>query len=166
MNASGMISTTDLIRAGWLHVMPRRRTDSAIGLMLLSLAVWALWMSFQPHPRVDLPRARWVLLACLLYLPTVFLIYHPYKCRREFTQRKDLHSPLRFQITEEGIGFHVQSTTLLRPWGDYHKWREGRAMFLLYFSDTLYQMMPKRFFSEPDDVDKFRTLLQQHVRKA
>lgn len=166
MKASGLIVPGDLVEAGWLHVLPRRKTDSVIGILFFLLASWALAVSFLQPDRLNMPRGRWVVVACLLYMGFSFGIYHPYKCRREYAQRKGLKRPVEFEASDAGIHSIVEATETLTPWNEFHKWREGRRIFLLYLSDTTYHMVPKRFFATVGDIEEFRGLLKKHIKEV
>jgi hypothetical protein len=61
-------------------------------------------------------------------------------------------------------GKNAQSLT---PWADYRKWTENGELFLLYQSDRLFQMMPKRAFASAEDMRELRDfLVAAGVRKA
>jgi hypothetical protein len=78
------------------------------------------------------------------------------KAKRVFRQQKALQR--LYEVSWDGGGLTVagessQSTT---RWSDFYKLRELDDLFLLYFSDALFLMIPKRAFPESDLVLKFR----------
>ena len=49
------------------------------------------------------------------------------------------------------------------PWSDLTKWREGEGLFLLYGSDLIFYVLPKRAFQDAAAVDAFRDLLSAKI---
>lgn len=45
-------------------------------------------------------------------------------------------------------------------WTDFLKYKVGKKMVLVYHSDALFQMFPKRWFSE-DEWQKFLDILRE-----
>ena len=87
----------------------------------------------------------------------------PYKCRRAYAQRKDLQRECTFLPSEEGLAFKSADTEGEKRWSDYLKWKEGKSVFLLYMSDNLYQLVPKRFFASEADIERFRDILTRKI---
>lgn len=53
-----------------------------------------------------------------------------------------------------------------KPWSDYLRWKEGGKCFLLYMSDNLFQIVPKRFFHSDSDIDTFREMLTMRIGRV
>jgi hypothetical protein len=49
------------------------------------------------------------------------------------------------------------------PWSDYVKWKENDHLFLLYVSDPVFHIVPKRYFGGADDVEKLRQILKAQI---
>ncbi len=94
------------------------------------------------------------------------LFWVPYKCRRAYEQRKDLHRECTFTPSDEGLSFKSVDVEGKKAWSDYLKWKEGKSVFLLYMSDNLYQLVPKRFFATGADIDAFRDTLSRRVKRS
>jgi len=164
VNASGTYTAEDLVWASWVHLRPRRSLAIA-GLILLALALGLTSITFvngNPH---EAGWERWVVPGFLLYFALAFGVGIPYKCRRAYQQRKDLQRPCTFCAQEEGLQFSTEGISGTKAWSDYVKWKEGRSSFLIYMSDNLYQVMPKRFLGSDTEVGAFRELLQRKVAR-
>ena len=161
----GTYTADDLVSAQWLHVRPRRSLR-VVGIVLAAVFCLAAVAMFLGPFASDLPWAKWLYLASLAYFPILFAVVIPYRTRRSFRQRKDLHRESSFCASEDGV--HVQSGDIqgLKPWSDYLKWKEGDKAFLLFMSDNMYQVVPKRFFDPESEVGGFRALLEKHVPRG
>lgn len=51
------------------------------------------------------------------------------------------------------------------PWDQLWKWKEGPSVLLLYYTDALYLILPKRCFST-EQVDAIRQTLKRHMRQV
>ena len=95
----------------------------------------------------------------------VFFVILPLNAKRIYRQQKWLQLPADIHVT--GESYHVKSefgeATL--PWKGFHKWKENRHLFLVYQSDILFHMWPKRCFPSPEAADEFRAILQRQIGK-
>jgi len=76
-----------------------------------------------------------------------------------------LQRPCTFYAQEEGLQFSTEGISGTKAWSDYVKWKEGGSGFLIYMSDNLYQVVPKRFLGSESDVNAFRELLRSKVAR-
>jgi hypothetical protein len=79
----------------------------------------------------------------------------PRRSRRLFAQQKNLQRPLRFSWDEQGLAWVNESGSGRTAWSDYIKWRENERVFLLYLSDVMFQMLPKRAFADGERLRAF-----------
>lgn len=85
----------------------------------------------------------------------------PWKVRRLHRQQKDLAFPFTYTWNAEFLEGQGVSGQSKRAWTNYHKFREDRHVFLLYHSDNLFEVFPKRWFSDNEQIDEFRRLASQ-----
>ena len=155
MTITGTYSLDDLLAGAWLHVR-RKLIVMALGLVFFAYAAYSL--------STEAPVwAFWLPVFFIVWFLAVIAIGIPYRCRREFEQRKDLRHPFTFTADEKGL--HINSSTLsaTKPWNDYLKWKEGQAVFLLYMSDRTFTIVPKRFFVSRADELAFGELVSGSV---
>lgn len=164
MNVRGIFTAEDLIAANLIHMRPRK-AYAVVGSILLVLAFAASVAGFVKTSAQDEWWSKWVGPGLLTYLALLFFMWMPYRARRHFRQRKDLQRECSFIPSDEGLEYTGPDGHSKKPWSDYLKWKEGRTHFLLYLADSYYQMVPKRFFTEPQQVDIFRSLLESKVRR-
>jgi len=79
----------------------------------------------------------------------------PRRARKLFAQQKNLQRPLRFGWDEQGLAWVNESGSGKTAWSDYLKWRENDRVFLLYLSDAMFQMLPKRAFADSERLHSF-----------
>ncbi|HEY4146086.1 YcxB family protein [Pinirhizobacter sp.] len=66
-------------------------------------------------------------------------------------------------VTSAGVAARTEQGNSVKPWSDYLKWKEGKSVFLLYLSDHMFQIVPKRFFAAHEDIDAFRNVIRQSI---
>jgi hypothetical protein len=162
----GTYSANDLFSATWVHLRPRR-SFAIIGLVLAVLYCGTMWFVFL-GPGAAAEQNSWVRWACLgsgAYLAVSFGVGVSYRARRNFTQRKDLQRECAFEPSETGLTYTTPHAQGVKPWGDYLKWKEGKSVFLVYLSDNMYQLIPKRFFVSEDAISSFRATLKERIAR-
>jgi hypothetical protein len=161
MQLTGKYTERDLRSAMWLHLTPPWFM-SILGVLLLAVAIWVLWMSFVgPHPSSGW--AKWSLLAFLLYLLVGFGFYVPYRIRSTLHQYKALQREFTFSPSEAGLHWTGETGNAIVPWSDFLRWKENDSVFILYVSDSHYHVIPKRLFAVAGDIEAFRAIVNEHV---
>jgi hypothetical protein len=160
----GTFTERDLREAGWTNLRPRRWLG-IVGMLIIAAFCWTLWLAFFGSDFHDPTWIRWVMLAVAVYLPAFFVIGFPLRVRRTYRQRKDLQRSCKYLPSDAGLGFETEGAQGIKSWGDFVKWKEGKSVFLLYMSDQMFQVVPKRFFSSTDEVNAFRHLVAAKVAR-
>jgi hypothetical protein len=74
------------------------------------------------------------------------------------------------EISDQGFSISNSYGQSLIPWKDFVKWKEGQELFLLYRSDVMFTMIPKRLISTENDLQTLREQLARNnvpdARKA
>ncbi|WP_445145238.1 YcxB family protein [Dyella sp. Tek66A03] len=162
MELRGRIAVEDLMAAQWVHVRPRRSL-AVIGILLLGLVVFAMATSFLVRRQSLTDPTTWILPGILAYLAFTAFVWVPRKVRRSYSQRKDFQHEISMMVTSAGVAARTEQGNSVKPWSDYLKWKEGKSVFLLYLSDQLFQIVPKRFFATHEDIDAFRNIIRQSI---
>jgi hypothetical protein len=144
MGVCACVSLLNLLRA--THIMPdlSNGTISASDYGFLSLfffLISCLWLH-QHFPWFS-PTKRWTI-------------------ARTWKRTVQMQQPINLSMTETGIDFQIQGLQDFRQWQHYTCFRETKEMFLLYYSESLYRILPKRVFSSPDQMNLFRNLLNEN----
>lgn len=154
------LTEDDFVAAQSLHFWQywsSRETLVKFGVLgLICIAI--LWVVFasdgsdsQEIQKVMMIGAPSILLFVFFFPVLMNLLFTGSSARKTFRQQKSLHSPIHFSWSDAGL--HARTCTVdgTTPWDHYVKWRENASTILLYHSDRLFQLIPKRALS-PEQV--------------
>ena len=82
----------------------------------------------------------------------------PRTARKRLSQYRELSQPVTYSWDGEMIKAEMQSGHSARPWRLYVRRKEDDAVILLYLTDGLFQIFPKRWFSDANSLEQFRQL--------
>lgn len=157
------LEPSDYVRTLRLYLRPHPIVKwIGIFLLLFSFLVIGLHQLVVPPSRsgVMLRLAFFGSLACLALLYyALYYVWLPYSAKKIYKQQRTMQEPFEVELNDvEIIETNSLGTSRLR-WTDFHKYKLGRDMVLVYQSDPLFQIFPKRWFSE-DEYRKFRQILK------
>jgi hypothetical protein len=158
MEYRGQLSEEDLVRGFCVHIRKKFRREIWIwGSVSVSILVLQLFVP-EPNP-------LFIGIACVV--PGTLIYYRyvriPQVMRREFRQNPQYGKPFHTAITDEGFETWHGSDNQKRSWTDFKSWRENDEYILLYESDLLYRMLPKRVFQNGIELEQFRDLLKRRI---
>ncbi|HEY8699113.1 MAG TPA: YcxB family protein [Rhizomicrobium sp.] len=111
-----------------------------------------------------------VLLPVAIYIGFVTLVfagsryfYLPRRTRRLYWQQKSMQRPFAMSWDEGFVSLQSEEYSARSPWSDYSKWREGEQIFMLYLSDIMFRIVPKRAFQDANEIPEFRDLLRRKI---
>ena len=159
MSIKGELQWTDYLQAQLLHMKSGKLTSiflygilSLLILGFLGIALLSIFGLIQFE----------VLLPPLIFIG-LFLLYRyillPRQVKKIFFQQKELSSPFELEITDEGLKASNEFGNSIRPWDHFTKWKENRELFLLYHSDLMYSIVPKRFLSDTHQIETIKNYL-------
>jgi hypothetical protein len=134
----------NLLRA--IHILPdvsngTTSTNMYVFSSAVSFLIPALYLH-QTFPRFSLTK-RWAI-------------------ARTWKRTVQMQLPINLSITETGVDFQIQGLQDFRQWQHYTGFRETKKIFLLYYSGSLYRILPKRAFSSSEQMSQFRELLSEN----
>jgi hypothetical protein len=80
----------------------------------------------------------------------------PTKVRKLYHQFKGLSEPLTFHWDAEKIEGQNADGHARRKWRDYVRLKENDEVILLYITDQLWHVYPKRWFTDLGQLEEFR----------
>ena len=86
-------------------------------------------------------------------------IYLPFRCRQLYSQLKG-RTDLTYSWNSEILILESNHGNAERPWSDFRKAKENDKVFLLYYHDALFEIVSKRWFKTPEQIDSFRKNLR------
>ncbi|WP_457388844.1 YcxB family protein [Roseateles sp. P5_E1] len=150
------------IRAGFKP----RPAFAALGILIVVLALAALVFMLGSWWRGEGSWSDVLGVLAICYFPAWYWFYLPWKVRRLYAQQRSLHQPASVEIGEAGLQFRTVNGEGLMPWENVYRWRETKVVFVLYQSDLLFSLIPKRYFDSMEAQGDFRAMLVRQVGPA
>ena len=162
----GSITAADYAEALQLQARPRR-AFLFLGALLICLFIWGFCVTSR---EAWLSTGSWMWPAIYAWgvvsAPFGYFFALPYRARKIYRQQRSLQEPFESQVDETGLHSKTERSTGFADWSYFKKWAEGRNVFLLYQSDVIMNIIPKRLFVEPQGVDEFRLLVARLLPRA
>ena len=157
---------SDDIKAAYrLHIFPRSRAVAATGLLLLG-AFYVLAIANVAKIVGGSSRWHdWITVLSAAYLPIWYFMLVPASAKKMYAQLKALQAPMEMIVKQDGLAVTGPNGDGLIPWNHVHKWRESKYVFLVYITDALYHVIPKRCIDRSQE-ELLRTALLEHVGPA
>ncbi len=100
----------------------------------------------------------------LLFVPT-FMVYlllgTPYFAARSLVRNNpNACKPVHWSFSPGGIEAHGPTSDTSLQWSAFLTIRETKEQFLLYIQKHFANVLPKRCFGNPSDIDEFRELVR------
>jgi hypothetical protein len=155
----GQLLWTEYLRSQYLHYRPRPWLAIA-GTVILALIVWASYVTISDWVSGSGP---WILavicVVTLLYLVFYVGVIIPISAYRIFKQQKSLNLPFSIEATPGAFCAFNETGKTTMPWSHFVKWKESERLLLLYHSDILFNLVPKRLFQSDAELAEFRGFL-------
>ena len=164
--AQGQLQVTDYLHAQRLH----GRNRGVKRVLGVTLAIWYVVLIIASGIAA-VTDSRWgmtfsILVAVgLVYLLQRFILL-PRRSRRIFGQQRSLHAPFRIEFSDRGVASQSETITGNHPWDHYVKWKEDEDYYLLYLSDIMFLIIPKRFLDGPTASHDLQDILQRKLGHA
>jgi hypothetical protein len=155
----------DLLRAQYLHYRPRpwlRNVYLAVVAALFAAIVYS-YLERQRHLCIRLCVYSAI---AAIYLLLYYFALLPWKARRIFRQQKGLHHSVQIELRDDGLFSLSPRGSATVPWADLLKWKENKHLLLLYHSDVLFHMLPKRCFPTAEALSSAQALLRDRLGRA
>jgi hypothetical protein len=120
----------------------------------------------RPNLPADLFGNRLVFLACVGAFIAAFVFFvlrNRRDGRRRFEREPLLQQLQTIDITDAGITHGSRTTSTFYRWDAFHKHVETPDFFLLYISDAVFEMLPKRAFPAQAEMHEFREFVARVV---
>lgn len=156
------LAADDLVTASWLYM---RQGLTRPRVLVSWLVLWACFLAFiifvngGPATRPE----QWLVLLGISLLPfaaviAVTVILTPITARRIFRQQRSLQGEMVLAWSDTGLHVRSEYGDFEMPWPHFVRWAEDGRSFLLFESDRLYRVVPKRVLT-PDQQQSLRQFL-------
>lgn len=151
------IREEDYMAANMLHGGRSLAAIMVLGLILGGMGVLLYVTSKGQNSQTMLLGFALVAIPCLQRF-----VLLPRRLKNIYRQQKDLQRPFAFDWTEAGYTLESDHGNSRVPWSDVVRWREGEQVFIIYRSDVLFNLVPKRDLGAAE-LDRLRAVLIQKV---
>lgn len=141
------IEPSDYVRAQYLNLRPRPLIKwLVIILIAIFLLVFLHELFTRPIDRITaLP---FIVSAILVYLVITYGVWLPYRTKKIYKQQKSLQEPYDAELSQDEFISSNSLGTARIKWADFHKYKVAKDMILVYQSDLIFHMFPRRWFNE------------------
>ena len=163
MKLKGQLQWTDYLNSTLLHMQPGRLSKIVLyGELLLVGCAFIGGFYLLVIGRLERPISFFLPLIIFLGIyPLYRYLLLPNRVKKIFSQQKDLSSPFEMEFTDTALVASNEFGNSNRPWGNFIKWKENDDLLILYHSDILYTIIPKRIFTAPEQVEKVKAFLEK-----
>lgn len=106
-----------------------------------------------------------VFLAVAIFVNPTLNLLQRYLIYRNWKSNPSIREPVNIEVTEEGIDFEGATFKSAIKWQIYTNFLESKNLFMLYQSNNLFNMIPKRAFSSNEQINQFRDLIGRMIVK-
>jgi hypothetical protein len=165
MKFKGQLEWTDYLNAQLLHMQPGKLAQTLfygvaalVGCGLIGMLY--LFVTGQLEYETTFLAAPVLVFAAVIPLYRYVLL--PRRIKKLFIQQKELSLPFELEITETGMFISNELGNGTRPWANFTQWKENEKLLLLYHSDVMFSIIPKRVFSDPQQVETVKAFLEKN----
>ena len=166
MKIKGQLQWTDYLNAQMLHAQPSGFMSiftyifyySFFTLMFIGM-IYLFLIGEYGKEKIYLV----FLSVLILFFPILYRkVIIPNQAKKSFAQRKGMSLPFEFEFTETGFHTSNELGNSTLPWEYFTKWKENEDIIILYQSDSLIHMLPKRLFTDHQELEMVRSLLEKN----
>jgi len=165
MKIKGQFQWTDYLAAQLLHAQPSgsQKIIQYVAYTFVALIfVAVLYLFFRYGGKIEN-----VFPIILFILAVIFPIFYrkvfmPNQVKKSFEQQKGMSLPFEFEFTETGMLTSNKLGNNTLPWEYFTKWKENEDIIILYQSDSVIHMLPKRLFANPEELEVVKSLLEKN----
>ena len=175
MKLTGQFQWTDYLNAQLLHLRPNKfgRIMYYVLFIIMILGVvsgfYFLYLFITGDYHTELGSILRIFIIPVLF-PLVWLLFRhvllPYQTRKIFAQQKDLQPPFEMEFTDDNLVLSYEFGNAIRPWKHFIKWKENEKLLLLYLSDMMFVMIPKRFLTDPQQLEMIKSYIVKNGIRA
>lgn len=167
MKIKGQLEWLDYRNSSLLHMQPTGFARFSLYFIIpigICIFIYAIYLAASAQVSITPLIPVLVLVAFIVLYRYVFL---PNRVKKIFSQQKELSLPFEIEFSDTGMSVSNELGNANRPWGNFHKWKENKDLLILYHSDVLYTILPKRIFSNAAQIEKVKGyLLSNNIPEA
>jgi uncharacterized membrane protein YidH (DUF202 family) len=123
------------------------------------------YMEAHPDPGAVNSPAKVIFVFALPIFTIMLAIILPIGAFFQWRSHTKFLPPRQLALSPARIGIAEPDGIAYAPWTAYKYWREGRSCFVIW-KGRQWDLLPKRAFSSPADIEKCRTILRQNLKRS
>jgi len=157
---TGVVSEQDFVEAQRIH---RHRTAVWINAVLIAIALAGVVL-------LAAGTKKWGLIVAMGGIGGLIgeaiqaRLYIPAQARKHYRQFKGIDAPITYRWSADTICVETNRGAGERSWSDFQRVRESNQLILLYTTDALFEVVPKRWFRDEKQAAEFSTLANGTAR--
>ena len=175
MKFTGQLQWTDYLNAQLLHLKPKKivKIIYYVSFFVMALGMLAgfyflyLFAIGEWHSGLGTILPIFLPSGILLLFWLLFrYVILPSRTKKIFTQQKETNAPFEMEITEDNLVASNEFGNAIRPWKNFTKWKENEELLLLYISDIMFVIIPKRLIPDPKQLEMIKSFIQKNGIRA
>jgi hypothetical protein len=155
----GTLGLAELTRFQYFHIL-RRSWPLVVVVLIFIVPILASAAIANPDPNARAMLTNVTPLLLLLLFYTLSIGVMPYRnARKQLTAQSYLREPITYIFTSETISCSGTNASWSMAWNILQKLRETKSLFVLYHGLNLAVIVPKRFFQNAAEMEKWRQLV-------
>ena len=159
------LAPEDYIQALRLHMQQPWLKFLALVILGLHLAIF-IHLIVTGSSLAVIFEALLPLFVFVLAFGIIYFVIQPWNARRIFSQQKTLQVEYEAIISPDMLTTTTQNGHYEMPLADFHKYKVGKDLVLVYQSQVLFHMFPRRFFASDDDFNTFLSYIEARLPHA
>ena len=166
MKITVQLTADDYIRAQRLGLRPRPVLKYIGYIILILLACVFARQIYDAVYRGKIDTNFWIVLGGISYFVLLYFVIMPVRMKRLFKQQKALHTPAELEFTDSHFSGSSEHGSFEMKWEEFHKWKKNKYLILIYQSDALMHIIPRRSFDSQTDFETLEAILKKHLGNA
>jgi hypothetical protein len=155
----GTLTLADFARFHYFHWL-HRIWPAVLVVLISGVAIIALLAAFLT-PGIDVDKRP---VSILLPVWLCLVAAMPFlAARRQFKRQAYLREPIVHVFTAEGINSSSPSVSSEVKWRIVENVRETSRLFLVYYAPNQALIIPKTFFSNPEQIESWRRMVETSI---
>ena len=149
---SGTLTVDDFVDANAWHFRKQRRRQYITTACIFIAGVAMMFTSWRPSGEFFVS----IGLGGTIAFFSMHTFRLPRAWRKVFAQQKSFHQMFRYTWTIDGLLVATDLGQATRPWSHFSRVEESDRILMLYQSDAMFELIPKRWFANNDAMIAFR----------
>jgi hypothetical protein len=164
MKLKGQLQWTDYLNSQLLHMQPdpvRRIMYYGVYSFLVFALVSSLYLVATGQHNIQFSYMLPFFIFVAIY-PLYRYVYLPNQVKKIFAQQKELSSPFEIEFTDTEMIMSNEFGNSTRPWKNFIKRKENNELIIMYLSDVMYIIIPKRIFTDSQQIETIKSYLEKN----